>query len=428
MIFRKIYFFIIIPAIIIFTILVCLVYYFSFTNAGSHKLLNFLTSKYSNVAKITVGNINGVIIKSLKLNNVVISDLKFLPKRSIITIKELEVSFSSISIGGLKLKINKGYAKIPGFETIFFYGKLTDDDLDINIYFKNININEALRLFVKSGSILKTSGDIADLDVYITGKINKPQLNGTFKITKLSRNWFSIIDSPGELYLEFVNIPYEIKPFGSLYLNQGTFIGPRDITVDMQRSELIFTGDIKKPNLNMKGVSIIEETKINLTLQGVLGKPQLKLTSEESIPQEGLMFMLITGKSWKVAEKTFQQGQLSPDLVAEFIDYFVFSGSGSKLAQYLGIKNIALDLEKQKQEIAIIKNVNEKVDATYKISQLENTKGDAKTIQAVGGEYKITNNISVGAEKEITTKKENTSQENNDKANDKVFIKVKQKF
>ena len=140
------------------------------------------------------------------------------------------------------------------------------------------------------------------------------------------------------------------------------------------------------------------------------------------------MVMLATGKRWKGAEASLNNAVISPDLTADFIDYFVFGGMGSKIARQFGISDISLKIDKQTTGIGIKKEVSEKAEISYGIEQSQAKEKEPTVTQKVGGEYKITESVSVEAEKEL--KQDNETEKTQDKAqtDDKVLIKFKKEF
>jgi len=146
--------------------------------------------------------------------------------------------------------------------------------------------------------------------------------------------------------------------------------------------------------------------------------------------EERLMVMLATNTGWKGAEESASRGQISADLTKDFIDYFVFSGSGSKIAKLLGISDVSLTFEKRKKGIAVKKAVSEKLDASYAIEQTQAEEKEEKgtATQKIGGEYKVTEELSIGAEKELKQDSKLDQTQDEQKTDDRVIFKYKKKF
>ena len=92
------------------------------------------------------------------------------------------------------------------------------------------------------------------------------------------------------------------------------------------------------------------------------------------------------------------------------------------------ISEISFKFDKETKGIEIKKNVTEKVEAGYGVEQTQKLDGNIETKQKVSGEYKVTDSISVGAERGITQEKNNGTTQDTQKANDKVTIKFKKEF
>jgi hypothetical protein len=93
------------------------------------------------------------------------------------------------------------------------------------------------------------------------------------------------------------------------------------------------------------------------------------------------------------------------------------------------VSDLSVTFEQEKKGVGVKKAVTEKMDATYSVEQTQQKEGEAATKQKVGGEYKITDSIIVGAEKELKREgKESDAAENATPADDKVFLKFKKEF
>ncbi|MFH1902307.1 MAG: translocation/assembly module TamB domain-containing protein [Candidatus Omnitrophota bacterium] len=409
-------------------LIIFLAYYFFFTTKGSSSIAEVALSKYLESEDIDIKKVEGNLARTLSYENIIFEDLKFLPEGSILKIQKLDISLTSLNFSGLTVKIHNGTLRMPNFDTILFYGLFEEGGLDINVYSKNVGVREVFDLFARSSDLKKISGLINDLDVYIKGTFLEPELTGTFKIDKLIQNEFSIINSPCSFNLRLKDLKDELKLFGSVSLNSGVISGSKTALINMQESKIIFNGVLKKPSLDLKGTSIVEGIKINVTLKGTFEKPGLKLASDPPRPQERLLIMLVTGKSWKGAEGSLSKGQLSVDLAKDFIDYFFFAGAGSKLAKRLGISDFSVTFEKDKKGVGIKKVVSGKMDVNYAVEQSQEKEGKAAVTQKVGGEYKITDSVSIGVEKELKQDNRTDQIQENQKTDDKVILKYKKEF
>jgi autotransporter translocation and assembly factor TamB len=419
-----------IPILAIICGIALLAYYFLFTTRGSSSIAQLALSKYVSSEHIDIKEVDGNLSQTLSYKDIIFEDLEFLPPGSTLKIKELGISFSAFNPSGLNVNIRNGSLIMPNFNTIFFSGAYQGGSLDVNAYSQNVSIKSVLDLFTQSSNLKKISGMIGDLDVYVKGSFLDPQLTGEFKIDTLSRDLFSIANCPVTLDLQLNDIKGKLRISGTILLSNAVVTGPKGTSVNLQESKIMFNGDPGKPSFDLRGDSTIEGAKINIVLKGTLDKPELNLTSEPPLPQGQLLAMLATGKAWKGAEKSLSSGQLSPDLAADFIDYFAFGGMGSRIAKQLGISEISLKFDKETKGIELKKEITSKSGVTYGVEQTQINENDTSVTQKIGAEYQVTESISVEAEREF--KQDNTTgqTQEQDKAQteDKVLLKYKKEF
>lgn len=425
--FKKITFFIILIAVIIAAIFF-FTQYFLFTTAGSSVIVKFALSKYIPSESINFKKAEGNIMRVFSYTDIVFNDLESLPKGSVLKIQRLDITPAALSHPAFAINIFNGRLTMPMLDIILFDGFFRDGKFDINVYSKNVAVREILGLFTKDSGIKKISGLINDLDVYIKGTLFEPELTGTFKIKKLLREGFSMIDVSGNFNLRLKDFTSRLKLFGVVSLDNATVFGPNTATVNIEKGKIIFNADPKNPSLDLRGVSMVEGVKINIIAKGSFEKPQLHLSSEPALGQDKLLIMLATGKTWKAVEGSLSQGHLSADLAKDFIDYFIFSGSGAKLAELLGVSDISLGLEKDKKTFGFKKAVSDKINATYDVEQAKGKEGEIATTQKAGGEYKISDNVSIGVKKELKGEDKTGQPQDKQKTDDEINVKFKKAF
>ncbi|MFH0827253.1 MAG: translocation/assembly module TamB domain-containing protein [Candidatus Omnitrophota bacterium] len=407
-------------ATFVFVFLVgALVYFFLFTTPGSIFLVKSIISKYAQSGHPDIAGGVGSLSRSLVLQDMEIDDSKLLPSGSILKVQKLELYFTSLNLEGLQVKVDNGRLQLSRSGLVLFYGTLQNNLLDFNLYAQNVHLSEV-------PGLKKMSGTVDKIDFYVKGRLLQPRFNGTCQIARLERDSFSLSDCPLSFNVQLKAFKKEPELQGSVFTESGEISGPKTAIIQMKESKISFSGVFKKAALNLKGISEVDGTKISAELKGTLDEPELKLVSDPPLPQERLMVMLMTNKGWKGAEDIFSKGGLSPDLARDFIDYFVFSGSGSKVAQRFGITGFSITLDEQKKGLGIKKEITEKIDATYAIEQSQEKEEPPATTQRIGAELKITESISVGAEKELRQEAEtDTAQQ---QPNDKVILKIRKEF
>jgi hypothetical protein len=357
--------------------------------------LKAVLSVYLGAQNIVIDKAEGNFSKKLILQEVSFDKLKWLPKDNKLEVQNLEVYLNPFYLRGKSIDIKNGRLKISGANIILFYGHCKNNLLDFNIYFKDIDIEDILETFAKEKALKGIGGTISDSDIKVKGLFLEPELTGSFQIEKLYRNDISLLDSSGEIKLILKNIENNIKIYGDIEVKTGKIKSKRSAVIKVNPSKIIFSGDPKIPSFDAKGLAKVENTKIDITLKGTVKEPDLKLYSDPVYPQDKIALMLMTNKSWAGTENSLMnKGQDLGGVSRDLVDYFIFGGSENKIIQYFQDKGISF-------------------------------KYDTKTI---GTEYKVTDTIAVGAEKEIAADKEDKENANATTSENKVILKYKKDF
>lgn len=376
-------------------ILITLLYTLFFTTSGSLFCFKAVLSVYLGAQNIAIDKAEGSFSKKLILQEISFDKLKWLPEDSKLEVQNLEVFLNPFNLKGKSIDIKNGRLKISGANIILFYGNYRNNLLDFNIYFKDIDIEDILETFVKDKALKGIGGTISDSDIKVKGLFSEPELTGSFKIEKLYRNDISLLDSSGEIKLIFKDIENNIKIYGDIEVKTGKIKGKRSAVIIVNPSKIIFSGDPKMPSFDAKGLAKVEDTKIDITLKGTVKEPDLKLSSNPPYPQDKIVLMLMTNKSWAGTENSLMnKGQDLGGVSRDLADYFIFGGSENKIMQYFQEKGI-----------------------TFKYDN-----------NTIGTEYNVTDTIAVGAEKELVTDKKDNENVNTPPANNKVILKYKKDF
>ena len=415
-------------AVIVILLAGALVWYLVSTTRGSGYVTKFALSKYVEAEQVDIGKIEGDLIELLSLSDIEFKDLEWLPEGSILKIQKLDVSFRSLSLEGMNVKIQNARLKLPLSEPIFFYGTLQDGVLNLNVYARLINVKETLDLFIESKDLPNLSGQISGLDADIKGSFIEPMISGGFMLDKLIRDGFTVVNCPVTFSLSLKDLKQELKINGEVVLKEGQLSGPKTAQVILKESQIQFTGSPQEPTLNLNAESTVESTKINIVMKGTIEEPKFKLSSKPPNPEDKLLLMLATNKSWKAQDAALNNGALSTDIYADFIDYFLLGGSGSKLAKRFGISDVFFRYDSKAKGLSVTKEVSNKATASYGVEQSQTLDGTSVTSQKIGGEYKITDSISIGAEKEIKQDNAVDKTQESQKTDDKVTLKFKTEF
>ena len=398
-----------------------------FTTGGLNLVTKFLLSRYAPSEDIEIKKIDGTITRTLSFQEISLGNLKMLPPGSIVEIKKIELDINPFDLEGVYVNINSGKISIPGSEPVFFHGSYSDGLLDLNIYSASIYMTQILDLIGGEKNLKKIKGVAGNIDIFIKGSLREPELKGQLHIERLYRDAFSLVDSPVSLDLKFKDIRTDLKMFGEIILEGGSVSGPKTAVVKLQESRILFNGSPDKPEFDLKGLSDVEGTRINIVLKGTMENPDIRLSSEPSFPREKLLLMLATNKSWKMTEGALIKGQMSPDVARDFLDYFLFAGTGGRLAQYFGLKDLTFQLNGKTKGIGVKKDVTNDLDVSYAVEKEETKEKNGTTVQKLGSEYKLTDTIAVGAEREIKQEKVKDIQDEA-VSSDKVLLKYKKSF
>ena len=398
-----------------------------FTTKGLNLVTKFFLSRYAQSENIEIKKIEGTITRTLSFQEISLGNLKVLPPGSIVEIKKVELDVNPFDLEGIYVNINSGKIKIPKAEPILFHGTYANGFLDLSIYTKSIDMTEIATFLNDNKELRKIKGSLNDIDMFVKGPLKEPELKGGFYIKKLTRDVFSIVDAPISINLQFKDIRQDLKIFGEAILGGGTVSGPKTAVIKLQESRILFNGSPDTPEFDLKGLSDVEGTRINIVLKGTMEKPDIRLSSEPSFPRERLLLMLATNKSWKMAEGALIKGQMSPDVIRDFLDYFLFAGSGGRLAQYFGLKDLTFQLNGKTKGIGVKKDVTNDLGVSYAVEKEETKEKNGTTVQKVGSEYKLTDTFTVKAEKEL--KQENIPDaQDKTTTNEKVLLKYKKSF
>lgn len=138
--------------------------------------------------------------------------------------------------------------------------------------------------------------------------------------------------------------------------------------------------------------------------------------------------MLATGKRWQGAEDFLRHNKISADLAKDFIDYFIFGGSGSKMARELGITDLSLRYDEKASGVRVKKRVSDKTEVSYAVEKNQHTEGNSSITHKTGGEYRITEGVFLEGEKEIKKNHSEKEADSKEKTDDKLLLKYKKEF
>jgi len=348
-------------------------------------------------------------------------------QNAVLRVQKINLSFLEGDIQNIDVQVDGGRLKLAGFDAILFSGSYLKEALDFNIYSNYVSVGSILKFFPENEILDDISGTIKKIDLYVKGSFLEPEVKGEFEIEKLLYKAFSMVNCPGAFNLQFKDIKDDLKLYGKVDLKSGEVSGPRAAVITLKPGEILFNGDFKNPSFDLKGGAVVEEVKIDISLKGTIDKPDLKLTSQPPMVQERLLVMLATNKSWESVTQAFAKGELSADMAKDFLDYFIFSGSGNNFIQKFGLSGISLKYDGETRGVGVRKKLFDKLEAAYSVEQPQ-LKENGAISHKLGAEYKITDQISLGAEQKLNQDSETEEASDEEKTNGKVILKYKKEF
>jgi len=401
--------------------------YFFCVAGGSTFLMKTLLSHYVGAEDIQVAQSEGFLFNQLSYKDIELREIKGLPQDAVLKIQQLDFALQWPDVERTSLTLRNGRIIFPLEEPLLFYGAYQNEKLDVTVYTREINVKDLLNLFTGGESFKRVSGNVVNLESYLQGPLSNVALTGSFQLESFSNNRFLLTESPGALNFKRVGLPPQVQLEGEILLEKGkVFLTPQAL-IELKPSRIIFSGDPKTPTLDIKGSATVEGTQIHLKLAGDLDQPELQLTSQPPMPQERLLIMLATGKSWRHAAAALEQGHISPESAGEFIDYFLHAGPANRFTKQLGIHVEAVTLTDQAKGIQIKKAVTDRLETRYGIEQAQEDVQQRSTTHKAGVGIKVTDTLSLEGERKM--KQLDTSHENPDvPPEDEVLLKYKKTF
>ncbi len=397
-----------------------------FTTGGSWWLVEHLASDYISTGQLVIEKMNGNLARGMVFTNIEAKGFKKIPAESTLKIDQLILKVPFFDYRNPRLNILNGRLQLPSSEPIVFSGNINGRFLDLNIFCHGLVVEDILRSVSVPPALKRVNGGINDVDLYVVGYFKEPSINGTFYVEHLRRFGTTFDNAPGMLALKFASRNQEFTMKGVIRVDAG-LLAARRIKVNLDPSRVLFHGPMRSTTFDLAGSSQVEETKINITLRGTARRPELTLTSNPPAQQDKLLFMLVTGKGWAKTESMLTQGRVSMDIVRDFVDYFLFSGSGDKMANAFGIEDVYLKFTGETRGIGIQKG---RLGVGYSVQQTRQELHNVQTqTEKFEGDYVVTRNVSLGVEHAYALNQEpGQSPQGETLPDDRVLIKFRTNF
>jgi len=384
-----------------------------------------------NLTAVSIGQVQGNLVKGMVFQEVEIKDGKPLPEGSSLRIARASFSFSPFRSEGLDGEVhNARLALAHSEDPVVLSGHLANGFLKANLYSKSVDVQDLKALFPQVRQREAVTGVVKDLDITFTGPWRTPQINGIFLVERFSYRQFLLEQCPVWFGIKLQGGESGFKQIrGEVLLRGGTITSRRAVS-HLQESHLFFPGDSRGIVLDLRGTSTIEGIPIRMALTGTSQHPELKLTSEPPISQEALLLMLTTGKRWRSLEGQFTQGQIPVDVVRDFLDYLIFSATASTLNQHFGLPGVFLTFDANTKTIGVQRTISENAQVVYGIQPPQAGRERPSRVHRLGAEVKVAEDASIAAEGEVEqAPSDGTSiQTEEPRPNEKILLKYKKRF
>lgn len=393
-------------------ILIILIFVLAVGSAGAWYLLcttrglTFAASFYAlflPVKTITAGSIEGNLLAGARFINVEASEIEALPG-SVIRVQEATLAFRRP--WGLDIAVKNGRCELPTGEAIYFAGSLRAGVLNANVYSGGLNVQTILKILAGArlpGAVSGITGRISGMDLFVSNTIDDVRIEGAMRVDELLFRNFSAFNVPVKAELDFFPRPGSIT--GRISAGSGTLVA-RNARMEIREGNFDFSGDPANPSFKVSGNTVIGDTRINAVFSGNARTPGLQLSSQPPLPQERLMIMLLTGRSWQDSQNALARGRVTPGMVSDFAGFFLFGRSMERLKKDLGITGIEIQYERGEKAIEVHKAISRSADLIYGVAETEGAGGvdEKERVQTLGLEYRLNDTLSIEGKKQVKEK------------------------
>lgn len=366
-------------------------YYVAMTPVGAEWAIRKALA--GRVAAITIRRTTGNLASGLSLSGVEIRQPQGLPPGSVVDVQQLELGWP-LSFRNIRA-IRNGRVHLRYSDPVVFFGSQQDGQIHLQVYARRLDVPELLQAAGQS-KLRRVRGAVDAVDVSISGPVHEPFVDGRFMVEELSFRNRALVRCPGTVKMR-VSMPQESVRLDGAVSVAGGELRLSPTTVRLHRSRIEFAGDPAKPSLNLKGSAKVDQTTVHIIVKGRFAKPDVMLKSFPPLPQDRLLLMLATGKSWRSAETSLQQHQLSPDLAKDFLDFVVFGGHASKMARRIGISDLSLRYDPEKKGMGVTTVFFDRIGASYDVELAPEDQRDP-AVQKLGAEYTLTDATALAVE------------------------------
>lgn len=399
-------------------------YFLVFTDTGSVFVTRFGIKHYTK-SELEVISAEGNLAQGITYSDLELNNIKIFPEGSNVKIQQLDVSLDALNIAGLSVNVHNARIFISDVDTILVYGTLQNSNLNGSVYCKNIPVRALFDLLPFIKNVKNISGIVEDFDIKIQEGIFNPRISGSLFIRELKWNQFIARNCPVVFDLRLSDIQKNLKLKGSVSFKSGEVLGNKTALIKLQESSIIFTQELMDPEMSIFGNAIVENTKIKIIVKGKIDSPEIILNSEPVLAKDKLIMMLATNQSWSGVSGSLENSQIGSEMSADLMNYFFFGTAGRKIAKLLGVDSVSLKYDGKTKQAEFRKEMSNSTGIKYGIEQKNNIQEDEAVSQKVAIDQKLSDNISIEAERKLDN---SGKQELEDNGETNLWLKFKKGF
>ncbi|MGE5279599.1 MAG: translocation/assembly module TamB domain-containing protein [Deltaproteobacteria bacterium] len=372
--------------------------FFVFTPAGARFLARRAMAAVSAPQDYDVKAVTGTLFSVLTLCEAEVRGPSFLPAGYAVRIQKANIYFDALSPQGLNVELYNGRLLLPGGAAVVADGIYQDGVVDAQIYGRHVEVSDLLGLLPADGrGTFPLKGSVASFDAQATGPLAALRVAGDLLADKISVERIAI----EELRLRYDGTVFvsSDRPWeGEILIESGRLILPRS-AVRLTDGRIVFRKDEAEPRLDIKGEAVVDRVPIRVFLTGTPSVPDLRFSSDDpALTQVQMTAMLLAGRSLGRDQEEAARGQVPVNLAKDVLDYLVFGGKITEFIARLGLKDVSLTVEGNKQGVGVAKEVAPDLEVRYGVSQQQGAAdGTRTTSQSTGVSYGVTPNVSVEA-------------------------------
>lgn len=406
------------------------VVFLCFTPYGAGFSLRVVSKYLFSPYQVAYERVEGVLARGIRVFNLQVSIPFILAPGSLVRVQEFDLGFERLSFDGLTVKVDNARVLGPKADPVVVNGWLRQGRYHADIYTQSLDLAALRQVIRHFRNPPPLKGELKEVELQLTGTMERPQVAGVFMVGHIPKGWFLLRDVPVSCALYFSRTGGLWGTYGTLDIHGGLLQAPR-VLLHLEESRLSFSGDPANPQLDIHAKATVARVHIDISAKGTRWKPDVRLVSDPPLPEEQLLLMLTTGKKWGLGGVSTGGRKMSPELAGDFIDYFFFGGAGARLAGFFGFSGISYKLDQTKQGVTFNRGLSDKLDIGYgvAVSHTPDERHQRALTQTVEGEYRVTDKVTLGAQKELLpAPTEDPSASSQQVPDDRVFLKYRTRF